>query len=261
MSHIFYKYQGTGNDFIIVDDRQNEFPRENTSFIQQLCTRRFGIGADGLMLLGNKTGYDFEMVYYNSDGKRSSMCGNGARCLAHFAQFKGAAAGKMRFLAPDGEHAAEVHDGEIHLSMNDVREIEQRGNDFVLDTGSPHYIRFAGGELTDELLMNVTNEIRYGAEFLQDGINVNIVAERENHVEMRTFERGVEDETFSCGTGVTAAAIAAALKQKKTGFVQMAVKTRGGNLRVDFNFDGRAATNILLCGLAVQVFKGELPHA
>lgn len=197
MSKIFYKYHGTGNDFVIIDDRQNDFPRENTSYIQKLCTRRFGIGADGLMLLTEKPGYDFEMVYYNSDGKPASMCGNGARCLAHFAEFTGAAESEMKFLAPDGEHTARVKEDEVQLSMKDVHKIERRGDDVVLNTGSPHYIRFTNGKLTDELLMNTTKEIRYGAEFLEKGVNVNIAANRQDFIEMRTFERGVENETYS----------------------------------------------------------------
>lgn len=262
MSNIFYKYHGTGNDFIIVDDRKNEFPRDNTDYIQKLCTRRFGVGADGLMLLAEKPGYDFEMVYYNSDGKPSSMCGNGGRCLAHFARMVGAMGESGRFTAPDGEHRATVKGDEVELSMNDVSEIEQRQNeDCVLNTGSPHYIRFTPGVLTDELLMSTAKEIRYGKEFMKEGINVNTVALRSDFIEMRTFERGVEAETFSCGTGVTAAALAAALKKDETGSLDYAVKTRGGNLRVKFNFNGTAATDIVLCGPAVQVFKGELPHA
>jgi diaminopimelate epimerase len=252
----FYKYQGTGNDFIIADNRNNEYTLTIVQ-INKLCDRRFGIGADGLMLLQQKEGYDFEMKYYNADGKEGSMCGNGGRCITKFAYHLGIHRDVYRFLASDGPHEAEIDiDGIVSLKMKDVKTIRKFHNDYILDTGSPHYIKLVTNVM-DLDVFKKGNEIRHSKEFEQDGINVNFV-EQESEADkiiVRTFERGVEDETYSCGTGVTAAALIC--YHNENGFNDVEVKTIGGNLSVEFDKTGdNAFENIWLCGPAEKVFEG-----
>lgn len=252
----FYKYQGTGNDFILADNRKNEIFVTKEQ-IHKLCDRRFGIGADGLILLNEKKGFDFEMKYYNADGREGSMCGNGGRCMTKFAYHLGIHREKYRFLASDGVHEAEIDiDGIVSLKMNDVKSIRRFHNDFILDTGSPHYIKM----VTNVLEMDVFkkgSEIRHSKEFEEDGINVNFV-EQLNEVDkiiVRTFERGVEDETFSCGTGVTAAALVC--YHNENGFNDVEVKTLGGLLSVEYDrIDDNKYENIWLCGPAEKIFEG-----
>ena len=200
----FTKYQGTGNDFVIIDNREGNFSNLD---VKSICDRRFGVGADGLMLLENIDGYDFKMVYYNSDGAVSSMCGNGGRCLVHFAHSIGVIKKSCTFLAIDGEHEAKVEGDQVSLKMNDLNEIDFRENSCVLDTGSPHYIKFIK-EMPQKDFVSQASAIRYSSEFKEKGINVNFILAQANKIVIRTYERGVEDETLSCGTGVTAAAIA-----------------------------------------------------
>jgi diaminopimelate epimerase len=252
----FYKYQGTGNDFIIADNRNNEYAL-TTAQINKLCDRRFGIGADGLMLLQQKEGYDFEMKYYNADGKEGSMCGNGGRCITKFAYHLGIHRDVYRFIASDGPHEAEIDmDGIVSLKMKDVKTIRKFHSDYLLDTGSPHYIKLVNNVMEMDVFKK-GNEIRHSKEFEQDGINVNFV-EQESEVDkiiVRTFERGVEDETYSCGTGVTAAALVC--YHNENGFNDVEVKTIGGNLSVEFDKTGdNAFENIWLCGPAEKVFEG-----
>src|SRR5688500_4426861 len=204
MTFKFYKYQGTGNDFIIADNRKAEYSF-GTEKIKELCDRRFGIGADGLMLLNQKAGFDFEMKYYNADGKEGSMCGNGGRCMTKFAYHLGIHREVYRFLASDGIHESEIDiDGIVSLKMKDVKSVRKFHNDFILDTGSPHYIKMASNVM-DLDVYKKGSEIRHSKEFEEDGINVNFVEQlREaDKIIVRTYERGVEDETLSCGTGVT----------------------------------------------------------
>ena len=252
----FYKYQGTGNDFVIIDNRTGtvSLTREQ---IKHLCDRRFGIGADGLMLLTERIGFDFEMIYYNADGGESSMCGNGGRCLTKFANDMGIQKTKYIFWAVDGEHEAIAGEhGWIHLKMKDVRGIENHHGDAILDTGSPHYVK----SINDIMKIDVYNEgkeIRYSKDFEAEGINVNFVENDERRIIVRTYERGVEDETYSCGTGVTAAALVFA--HNENGFNRMEVQTKGGNLAVEFDKTGEQTfENIWLCGPAVFVFKGVI---
>lgn len=257
MNFNFSKYQGTGNDFILADNRKGEFNNLTIEQVKKLCHRRFGIGADGLMLLQEKEGYDFEMIYFNSDGNEGSMCGNGGRCIVKFAAQLNIIKDKCKFWATDGEHEATIDtNGVVSLKMNDVKTIQAFHNDFIIDTGSPHYIK----RCTDVMLLDVYTqgyEIRNSSPFKEKGINVNFVEQTEdpNHIIVRTFERGVEDETMSCGTGVTAAALACG--NSKQGYNEVKVSTTGGDLTIKFT---KTATNqfenIWLCGPATFVFDG-----
>ena len=254
----FYKYQGTGNDFILADNRQNEYVLTQQQ-IHKLCDRRFGIGADGLMLLQNKEGFDFEMKYYNADGKEGSMCGNGGRCMVKFAYHLGIHREVYRFLASDGVHEAEIDiDGIVSLKMKDVSVIKKFRGDYLLNTGSPHYIKL----VTDVMHLDVYKkgyEIRHSKDFEEEGINVNFVEQsvEPDKIIVRTFERGVEDETYSCGTGVTAAALVC--YHNENGFNDVEVQTLGGHLSVEFDrVDEDRFENIWLCGPAEKVFQGQV---
>jgi diaminopimelate epimerase len=253
----FYKYQGAGNDFVVFDNRAAaiHFSKEQVTF---LCNRRFGIGGDGLMLLNKHADYDFEMIYYNSDGRESSMCGNGGRCLVKFAYDLGIIQTTYRFIAVDGVHEASINnDGTVALKMNDVSVINQHHNDFVLNTGSPHYVKLVNNVM-DYDVFKKGHEIRYSKDFEEKGINVNFVEQLDpnDRIIVRTYERGVENETLSCGTGVTAAAIVCAHNDK--GFNHIDVKTLGGNLSVEYEKDGDIYTNVWLIGPAQKVFEGTI---
>lgn len=252
----FYKYQGTGNDFVIIDNRNNTI-QLNTKQIFHICDRRFGIGADGLMLLNTLAGYDFEMKYYNADGRESSMCGNGGRCLTRFAYDMGIHKTTYHFLAIDGDHDAEIDEhGWIRLKMKDVDEVHHYHGDSVLNTGSPHYIKAVHNIMELDVFQEGRN-IRNSKDFIGEGINVNFVEPEEKHITVRTYERGVEDETFSCGTGVTAAAIVFAHNEK--GFNRVEIKTKGGQLAVEFEkINDQQFRNVWLCGPAEFVYKGEI---
>ena len=262
----FFKYQGTGNDFVMIDDRARPgratpFPADNQALIAQICHRRFGVGADGLILLRNDDDYDFRMVYFNADGAEGSMCGNGGRCIVRFAHDLGVFTDKTRFRAIDGEHLAEVRGDEIFLKMSDVSGIEDRSGLTFLHTGSPHVVRFVT-DVGDTDVVNVLadgRKIRYDNRFSPGGTNVNFVQLLDgNTLYVRTYERGVEDETYSCGTGVTAVALAA---YQQAGIPSPAViKTLGGNLRVSFNpLPNGAFDSIYLIGPAQRVYAGEIP--
>jgi diaminopimelate epimerase len=258
MKILFHKYHGTGNDFIIIDNYHTEAIELTTAQIKKLCDRHFGIGADGLMFLNKINGFDFEMLYYNADGNQSSMCGNGGRCLVKFAYESGIHKSAYHFLATDGEHEAEIDtDGTVALKMKDVNKVEYHTNYAVLNTGSPHFVKFATN-VEDIDVVESGSGIRYSQEFEKEGINVNFVETMdEDKIYVRTYERGVEDETLSCGTGVTAAALLSA--HNENGFNTVDVKTPGGSLSVEFNkVDDEHFTDIWLCGPAVFVFKGEV---
>ncbi|HCL06905.1 MAG TPA: diaminopimelate epimerase [Chitinophagaceae bacterium] len=252
----FYKYQGTGNDFVIIDNRNGNV-QLNTKQINHICDRRFGIGADGLMLLNTLEGYDFEMKYYNADGKESSMCGNGGRCLTRFAYDMGIHKTTYHFLAIDGEHDAEMDEhGWIRLKMKDVNQVTDFHGDTVLNTGSPHYIK-AVQNIMELDVFHEGRSIRNSKDFITEGINVNFVEPENKHIIVRTYERGVEDETYSCGTGVTAAAIVFA--HNEMGFNRVEVKTKGGNLAVEFDkLNDQQFRDVWLCGPAEFVYKGEI---
>lgn len=251
----FYKYQGTGNDFIIIDNR-NSIYQPTTELSKRLCDRKFGIGADGLICLQPSEKYDFEMLYFNSDGNESTMCGNGGRCLTAFAKKIGVIENKAFFNAIDGEHEAIIQpNGWVELKMQDVKNISIQNECYILNTGSPHFIRFV--EKMTEVDVNRSGAaIRYSEPFKQEGINVNFVEEAEQTIKVATYERGVEGETLSCGTGVTAAAIAFNLKNNTAS--EIFVETKGGNLSVKMEKVGEAFRNVWLCGPATFVFKGEV---
>ncbi len=253
----FYKYQGTGNDFVMIDNRNLALTNERAQ-IEKLCNRRFGIGADGLIYLQSKEGYDFEMVYFNSDGNESTMCGNGGRCLIRFAHDLGLIADKCKFMAIDGEHEGEIlSDGRVSLKMKDVDCIESYNSDYVLNTGSPHYVQFAN-YVANLKVYEEGYKIRNSARFAAEGINVNF-AEKKSADELfvRTYERGVEAETLSCGTGVVASALAFASKNGSL-LSRVSIETPGGKLQVNFEAQGNGYRNIFLTGPAERVFEGEV---
>ncbi|SFH92898.1 diaminopimelate epimerase [Halpernia frigidisoli] len=248
----FYKYQATGNDFIIIDNRDQQFLKDE-KIIENLCDRRFGIGADGLILLEEHDTLDFKMVYYNSDGKGESMCGNGGRCIVAFAHFLDLFEDHTKFEAIDGDHQAEIINGIVKLKMIDVNEIFTDEDDFVINTGSPHYIKFTE-DLEHFNVFNEGSKIRNSEKYHEQGINVNFVQIlAADSLYVRTYERGVENETYSCGTGVTAAALPFINENKK-----IMVKTIGGNLTVYAEKVEKSFVNIWLEGPAKQVFKGKI---
>jgi len=254
----FFKYQGTGNDFVILDNRDNRYDSLSVKQVKHICDRRFGIGADGLMLLTKKEGYDFEMIYFNADGNESSMCGNGGRCLVKFAHHMGIHKSTYHFIATDGEHIADINtDQTVKLKMKDVSKVEEHSSYAVLNTGSPHFVKFANN-VKDIDVVQTGREIRFSKEFKEEGINVNFVESvDEDEIYVRTYERGVEDETMSCGTGVTASALMSAHNDK--GFNRVEVQTPGGHLSVEFEkCDDEHFENIWLCGPADFVYKGEI---
>lgn len=254
MTITFDKYQGAGNDFIMVDGRRHALDPGAVEMIRRLCDRRFGVGADGLILLLPAEGADFEMRYFNADGRLGSMCGNGGRCAAHCARRWGLAGARQRFLAYDGTHDAEVEGDTVRLGLADVRGHRVVEGHDVLDTGSPHLVVF----VPDVEAVDVAAEGRAWRRsplFAPGGTNVNFVQAAPDGLIIRTFERGVEAETWACGTGVTAAAIAYALKTGAAGG-PVRVRTRGGDLRVDFEVRGELVTGIRLAGPAVFVFEG-----
>jgi len=260
MKITFYKYQGTGNDFILIDNRTGLFDSKNEQLVSFLCDRRFGIGADGLMLLEDHDKYDFTMRYYNSDGKEATMCGNGGRCIAAFAVHTGVVKTPehFKFMAVDGLHEAEYNYDIVSLKMTEVGDIDTKRNYTFLDTGSPHYVTF----VNDNSGIDIVKEgsaVRYSDEFKpRGGTNVNFVQQIDDHtIKMRTYERGVEDETLSCGTGAVASAISTAIRQ---GYGDhFIVKIPGGELQVKFEMnDNGHPHNIWLIGPAKFVFKGEI---
>lgn len=257
----FYKYQGAGNDFVLIDHRESPLKNIDTKLVAKLCDRRFGIGADGLMFLLSHPDYDFEMVYHNADGNVGSMCGNGGRCIVAFAKHLGVIDSETNFLAVDGAHYAKisVEGNWVELQMIDVDHIQQDEEAFVLNTGSPHYVK----EVSNLERLDVYTQgynIRNNDTYKNEGINVNFIEQMPDHLFVRTFERGVEDETYACGTGVTAVAMAMAKKQNQIGKIETPIKVLGGNLQINFNYDGHKFTEVFLCGPAEKVFEGEIDH-
>ena len=249
----FNKYEGTGNDFIVIDNRNLSFISDR-KLISAMCHRRFGIGADGLILIEPEPGAHFRMRYFNADGGEGSMCGNGGRCAARFAFMHGIAPSQMEFIAFDGKHQAFVAGDSVTITLKDVSKIEHDGNTCFLNTGSPHYVEFLN-QLDNSDIVLRGREIRYSSRFEPGGTNVNFVKAENDRIVVRTYERGVEDETLSCGTGVTASAIAAVV----TGHfdsIPVKVQTLGGELMVDFMVRGGSATDIRLTGSATFVFSG-----
>ena len=257
MNLVCYKYQGTGNDFIIVDNREQHI-QLSTAQIKSLCDRRFGIGADGFMLLELAPNVDFKMVYYNSDGNESSMCGNGGRCIVAFAKKLSVISNTATFLAIDGIHEAEIQEDYVSLKMNDVKNIEVGEDYFYLNTGSPHYVKVVTN-INELDVFEEGKKIRYSPRFFEEGTNVNFIEKQQDELMVRTYERGVEDETLSCGTGVTAAALVACLTNMSTTKNNCIIKTLGGLLNIKFDkvLDS-TFYNIWLEGAALFVFKTEI---
>jgi diaminopimelate epimerase len=254
----FYKYQGAGNDFVMIDNRSGFFPKENTQLVAHLCDRRFGIGGDGLILLENDTETDFKMVYYNSDGNQSSMCGNGGRCLVAFAKDLEVIEDKTTFIATDGLHHASFEDnGLVSLQMIDVPTVDIKNDHSFLNTGSPHHVQM----VEDLEHYNIKEEgaaIRYGELYGAAGSNINFVKKIDDTTfRLRTYERGVEDETLACGTGATAVAIAMNATGQ-TNATAININVEGGKLVVSFDKGQNGFTNVFLKGPAEFVFKGTI---
>lgn len=256
----FYKYQGTGNDFILIDNRNNAIQKDSfsVSVIQYLCHRQLGIGSDGLMLLENSNKADFRMRFYNPDGSEGMMCGNGGRCIVAFASYLQIIGSETTFEAPDGLHFAKVlDDGNIELQMNNVDNIQQNTDFTYLNTGAPHHIIFEDKSNVADILTEA-RKIRYSPVYAhQNGTNVNYAWLNNNQLWLRTYERGVENETLSCGTGVVATAIASSMKFSNI-TSPVTVNTKGGVLKVSFTHENGYIQNIWLNGPAVQVFSGTI---
>lgn len=251
----FHKYQATGNDFVMIDNRSGKYSLTIPQ-VQQICDRKFGVGADGLMLIEKHPDVDFNLVYYNSDGSQS-LCGNGSRAAVRMASALGVVNGSTRFNAYDGFHDAQVlPSGNIKLRMNDVSVIEKVGEDNFLNTGSPHYVRFVEN-VNSHPVFEKGKEIRYSNRYKPGGTNVNFVElQSDNTIFVRTYERGVENETLSCGTGIVASALAASAKGYSS---PVTVKALGGELAVEFEARPNGTfTDIFLIGPAKMVFEGDL---
>ncbi|WP_303318959.1 diaminopimelate epimerase [Flavivirga abyssicola] len=257
MQQTFYKYQGTGNDFVMIDNRQQTFDKNNTKLVSALCDRRFGIGADGLILLEHHDNLDFKMVYYNADGNESSMCGNGGRCLVAFAKQLGVIDDKAVFEAIDGLHHATIDGDIVKLQMVDVDTVEKHENHVFLDTGSPHHVQFEN-KIDAFDIKTKGSSIRYGEPYNEAGSNVNFVKKVSDQIfAVRTYERGVEDETLSCGTGATAVALAMhAINETTDNLITLQVP--GGELQVSFEVENGLYKNVWLIGAAKLVFKGVI---
>lgn len=252
----FFKYHGTGNDFVIFDGRDTPLiTMLDEESIAAICHRRFGIGADGVMILQDHPSEDFNMVYFNSDGKPSSMCGNGGRCLVSFAHRMGLFKDRCTFMAIDGLHEATIKGDQVELKMNDVTELEKDNGNTILNTGSPHYVKHCS-DLDALSITEAAHAIRYNERFAQEGINVNFIQPVEEGIRIRTYERGVEDETWACGTGATAAAIAFVEGTNTLGNHEIQVKVEGGSLVVKLNKTATGYNNVWLCGPAQFVFSG-----
>ena len=255
----FYKYQGAGNDFVMIDNRMNTYSDDKVSIVKKLCERRFGIGSDGLIFIENHDELDFVMDFYNPDGSQS-FCGNGSRCAVAFACFIGAVqTNRTRFMAIDGVHEAEINSGRYKVSMHDVDQIEKNANDFFIDTGSPHYISYC--DANDERdIVEYGRTIRYSEKYAPNGTNVNLVEVIDEHkINIRTYERGVEAETFACGTGATACALSYAhLTNRVKGEIEVGVK--GGSLKVYFSKSANGFNDIWLEGPAKEVFEGVFDY-
>ncbi|MFV0346316.1 MAG: diaminopimelate epimerase [Bacteroidales bacterium] len=252
----FYKYQGAGNDFVLIDNRKGSFDRQNNTLVKAMCDRRFGVGADGLMLLNASDDYDFEMIYFNADGFEGTMCGNGGRCIVRFAHDLGMIGKSCRFIAVDGEHLAEVSDADINLKMIDIHIIDEYDEGkFFLDTGSPHVVIFVD-DIDKIKIYEEGRNVRYADRFTPDGTNVNFVQIVGDSLKIATYERGVEDETLACGTGITAAAIAWMYRHDISKQV-VNISAKGGNLLVSAEKKDDKYVNVWLKGAAKRVFSGN----
>lgn len=249
----FTKYQGTGNDFVIIDNRQSFFPKDDPSLIPRLCDRKFGIGADGLMLIEEDDKSDFQMIYYNADGSKS-LCGNGSRCSVDFAKELGIISENTMFETTDGQHNAFFKDGWVYFQLRDVDGLKQNEGSFFIENGSPHHVEFVN-DVESVDVVGLGSAIRNSEQYKPNGTNVNFAEIEGDVIKVRTYERGVENETLSCGTGVTAVALAASFKGQTS---PIHIETPGGSLSVSFIKTGESFTNIYLAGPATKVFSGEI---
>lgn len=252
----FQKYQGTGNDFIICNNWNRELNLD-VNFIQKICDRKFGIGSDGFIAIESHSEFDFEMNFFNPDGSKS-FCGNGSRAALKYCLDNELLATKdeYKFLAIDGPHLGKANGNWLEIKMGDVDAWEENNSDVIIDTGSPHFMHFVEN-IEDFNIVEYGKSIRYSERYAQSGINVNAIEYKNNLLHVRTYERGVENETLSCGTGVTACALTAHLKLKLSSPVK--IKSQGGDLKILFERVGEAFKNIYLCGPAEFVFEGNYP--
>jgi len=256
MNVSFYKYQGTGNDFIIFDNRALFFPKKNNLLISNLCNRHFGIGADGLILLENDENSNFKMIYYNADGNESTMCGNGGRCIVAFAKKLQLFNKKTKFSAIDGMHYAEINGNKVSLQMINVNDIKVFGNSVFTNTGSPHHVEVVDN--LEDFPVVIKGRQIINKHYQTEGCNVNFAEQLNNETfKVRTYERGVEDETLACGTGVTAVAIAMHFN-KKSSNNRIKLIVLGGSLEVQFKEHKGDYTDIILSGPATFVFEGKI---
>lgn len=252
----FYKYQGCGNDFIMIDNRDDGFQQDKVAFAKKWCDRRFGVGSDGLIFLESHAHYDFRMDFYNPDGSQS-FCGNGSRCTMAFAKKVGAITDQAVFEAIDGEHDAKFTQAGVSVKMADIQGVDRIGEDYFLHTGSPHYISYETEAESRDIVV-YGRSIRYADRFREEGTNVNLVKEiNDREIGVLTYERGVEDETFACGTGATACGLSFGWKHQLSSGPVL-VKVKGGDLVIHFERNGEQFSNIWLEGPADFVYKGEI---
>ncbi|MDR1006713.1 MAG: diaminopimelate epimerase [Bacteroidales bacterium] len=259
MKVAFSKYQATGNDFILIDNRNHQFKAAEEN-IRRLSDRHFGIGADGVIVLqsAQSKDYDFEMKFYNPDGSSDMFCGNGGRCIVAFARDLGLISDKCCLLSPDGKHVAFIRNNVVRLSMNNPSEIKQYSDGWFINTGTQHFVKFVeDADATD--VYEQGRQLRYDSRFAnQGGTNANFVSPAFCGIQLRTYERGVESETLSCGTGVTAAAVIYALVNNLSDNIKMKVYTKGGELAVRMLNTAQKITDVSLEGTAIKVFSGEI---
>lgn len=258
MNTTFYKYHGAGNDFIMLDGRGQDFILTKVQ-IEALCKRHFGIGADGLIVIQDSDVADFHMLYHNADGAEGSLCGNGSRCAIQFVLDLGLVQKSYKFTAADGLHEASIVDGEVRLKMNKVSSWDCIEDDLLIDTGSPHYVK-ACKEIGHLDVVHEGKKIRYSEAYAKEGVNVNFIEQKDDCLLIRTYERGVENETLACGTGAVAVALASELLNYNLN-QPIRVKALGGLLSVEFDFNNNEFTNIYLKGPAVRSFIGTLPES
>ena len=258
MSYHFHKYHGAGNDFILIDDRNLDFPSYDNGLISQMCHRRFGIGADGLILLQNHNDFDFEMKYFNADGFEGSMCGNGGRCIVQYAKDLNIIVDTCSFMTVDGLHQAEISSNGVKLSMSNVNGYKKIESDYFIETGSPHLVLIRE-KIAEIDVINEGRKLRYDKSIASNGCNVNFIEQTDiNTVAIRTYERGVENETWACGTGAVASAITFAIKHNMPdGACSIKMLTKGGNLVVDFIKSEAKFSNVYLSGSAMFIYTGE----
>lgn len=257
MRVLFSKYQGTGNDFVMLDNLSGQYDDLTIDQIQFLCNRKLGVGADGLIKISRSSNSDFEADYFNADGSKS-FCGNGARCSVAYAKKLGIIEEDTVFSAIDGNHSASIKAGLVRLEMMDVNDVSRDGDAYVLDTGSPHYVQFVEDSASIDII-DFGKKIRYNSKYEEIGINVNLAQALDNgSISVKTYERGVEDETLSCGTGVTACALVYKMQNRQPSIDKVEVVTKGGILYVECEIEGGRFNNIWLTGPAIHVYDGEI---